>query len=212
MTHGREAGLTPGTLSLAPGGPNGRHFAAGNALSPSARRARCRAVEFRGKRRQSTAVVPADWVRIQQQQRSTPPKRAVIFPLTLSAGTYWIGMPSYDGHGQSDRSNTQKRKQLWACCPILRCRLCRLRALVRIISSTPRVFLCGCSKARLAGNSGTIANNSNAAAAAEGQPNVEIILTRVLTRDRGFGAAPGRRDSCAVTRRCLVSWRRPWRP
>ena len=38
-------------------------------------------MEFRGKRRQSTAVVPADWVRIQQQQRSTLPKRVVIFPI-----------------------------------------------------------------------------------------------------------------------------------
>ena len=37
-------------------------------------------------------------------------------------------------------------------------------------------------------NSGTIANNSNAAAAAEGQPNVEIILTRVLSADAGTSA------------------------
>ena len=36
-------------------------------------------------------------------------------------------------------------------------------------------------RARLAGNSGAIAKNSNAAAAAQEQPNVEIILTRVLT-------------------------------
>ena len=56
-----------------------------------------------------------------------------------------------------------------------------LRTLVRIISSTPRVFLSGCRKARFAGNSGAIAKNSNAAAAAQEQPNVEIILTRVLT-------------------------------
>ncbi len=56
-----------------------------------------------------------------------------------------------------------------------------LRALVRITSSTPRVFLSGCSKARFAGNSGAIAKNSNAAAAAQEQPNVEIILTRVLS-------------------------------
>ena len=59
--------------------------------------------------------------------------------------------------------------------------LLSLRALVRIISSPPRVSLCGCRKARFAGNSGAIAKNSNAAAAAEGQPNVEIILTRALT-------------------------------
>ena len=32
------------------------------------------------------------------------------------------------------------------------------------------------------GNSGTIANNSNAAAAAQEQPNVEIIVTIQLTR------------------------------
>ena len=56
-----------------------------------------------------------------------------------------------------------------------------LRTLVRIISSTPRVILSGCSKARFAGNSGAIAKNCNAAAAAQDQPNVEIILTRVLS-------------------------------
>ena len=56
-----------------------------------------------------------------------------------------------------------------------------LRTLVRIISSTPRVFLSGCSKARFAGNSGAIAKNSNAAAATQERPNVEIILTRVLS-------------------------------
>ena len=54
------------------------------------------------------------------------------------------------------------------------------RTLVRIISSTPRVFLSGASRARFAGNSGAIAKNCNAAAAAQEQPNVEIILTRVL--------------------------------
>ena len=57
------------------------------------------------------------------------------------------------------------------------------RTLVRIISSTPRVFLSGCSQARFAGNSGAIGKNCNAAAAAQEQPNVEIILTRVLTRE-----------------------------
>ena len=40
-------------------------------------------------------------------------------------------------------------------------------------------------RARFAGNSGTIAKNSNAAAAAQEQPNVEIILTRVLKIDDG---------------------------
>ena len=56
-----------------------------------------------------------------------------------------------------------------------------IRALVEIISSTPRVFVSGCGKARLAGNSGAIAKRCNAAAAAHEQPNVEIILTRVLS-------------------------------
>ena len=42
-------------------------------------------------------------------------------------------------------------------------------------------------------NSGTIANNSNAAAAAEGQPNVEIILTRVLKEGQPFADASGNR-------------------
>ena len=37
-------------------------------------------------------------------------------------------------------------------------------------------------RARFAGNSGAIAKNCNAAAAAQEQPNVEIILTRVLRR------------------------------
>ena len=55
-----------------------------------------------------------------------------------------------------------------------------LRTLVRIILSTPRVFLSGCGKARFAGNSGAIAKKRNAAAAAREQPNVKIILTRVL--------------------------------
>ena len=55
-----------------------------------------------------------------------------------------------------------------------------LRTLVNIISSTPRVFVSGCGKARFAGNSGAIAKKCNAAAAAHEQPNVEIILTRVL--------------------------------
>ena len=36
-------------------------------------------------------------------------------------------------------------------------------------------------RARFAGNSGAIAENCNAAAAAQEQPNVEIILTRVLS-------------------------------
>ena len=41
-------------------------------------------------------------------------------------------------------------------------------------------------RARFAGNSGAIAKNCNAAAAAQEQPNVEIILTRVLsTREAG---------------------------
>ena len=59
----------------------------------------------------------------------------------------------------------------------------RFRTLVRIISSTPRVILGGCSKARFAGNSGAIVKNCNAAAAAQERPNVEIILTRVLTHN-----------------------------
>ena len=41
------------------------------------------------------------------------------------------------------------------------------------------------SRARFAGNSEAIAENSNAAAAAEEQPNVAIILTRVLSCRRG---------------------------
>ena len=53
-----------------------------------------------------------------------------------------------------------------------------LRTLVKIISSTPRVLLSGCCKARFAGNSGAIAKKCNAAEAAQEQPNVEIILTR----------------------------------
>ena len=56
----------------------------------------------------------------------------------------------------------------------------QLRTLVDIISSTPRVFLSGRCKARFAGNSGAIAKKCNAAAATQEQPNVEIILTRVL--------------------------------
>ncbi len=56
-----------------------------------------------------------------------------------------------------------------------------IRTLVEIISSTPRVFVSGCGKARFAGNSGAIAKKCNAAAAAHEQPNVEIILTRVLS-------------------------------
>jgi hypothetical protein len=55
-----------------------------------------------------------------------------------------------------------------------------LRTLVKIILSTPRVFARGCGKARFAGNSGTIAKKCNAAATSREQPNVEIILTRVL--------------------------------
>ena len=39
----------------------------------------------------------------------------------------------------------------------------------------------GCGQARFAGNSGAIAKKCNAAAAAHEQPNVEIILTRVLS-------------------------------
>jgi hypothetical protein len=56
-----------------------------------------------------------------------------------------------------------------------------LRTLVQTISSTPRVFVSGCGKARFAGNSGAIDKKCNAAAAAHEQPNVEIILTRVLS-------------------------------
>ena len=56
-----------------------------------------------------------------------------------------------------------------------------LRTLVNVISSTPRVFVSGCGKARFAGNSGAVAKQCNAAAAAHEQPNVEIILTRVLS-------------------------------
>ena len=32
LTQGREAGLTPGSVSLTPGGPDARHFSAGNGL------------------------------------------------------------------------------------------------------------------------------------------------------------------------------------
>ena len=56
-----------------------------------------------------------------------------------------------------------------------------IRTLVNIISSTPRVFVRGCGQARFAGNSGAIAKKCNAAAAAHEQPDVEIILTRVLS-------------------------------
>ena len=56
-----------------------------------------------------------------------------------------------------------------------------LRTLVEIILSTPRVFLSGCCKARFAGNSGTIPQKRNAAAAAQEQPDVKIISTRVLS-------------------------------
>ena len=48
LTPGREAGLTPGMVSLAPAGLNGEYFAAGNPLSPSCRRRG--AMKFRGKR------------------------------------------------------------------------------------------------------------------------------------------------------------------
>ena len=51
----------------------------------------------------------------------------------------------------------------------------QVRTLVRIISSTPRVFLSGCSQARFAGNSGALGKNCNAAAAAEDQPKVESV-------------------------------------
>ena len=60
-------------------------------------------------------------------------------------------------------------------------------------------------------NSGTIANHSNAAAAAEGQPNVKIILTRVLSlyselaQDDHEHAA--RRGNYGMTRlRVSTSW------
>ena len=56
----------------------------------------------------------------------------------------------------------------------------QLRTLVEIILSTPRVFQSGCCKARFAGNSGAIAKKCNAAAGAEEQPTVKIILTRAL--------------------------------
>ena len=67
-----------------------------------------------------------------------------------------------------------------------------VRTLVNIISSTPRVFVSGCGKARFAGNSGAIAKKCNAAAAAHEQLDVEIILTRVLSdaRARGLNAWP----------------------
>ncbi len=39
----------------------------------------------------------------------------------------------------------------------------------------------GASRARFAGHSGAIAKNCNAAAAAQKQPDVDIILTRVRT-------------------------------
>jgi len=50
------------------------------------------------------------------------------------------------------------------------------------------VILSGASRARFAGNSGAIAKNCNAAAAAQEQPNVEIILTRVLRLARTASA------------------------
>ena len=64
-----------------------------------------------------------------------------------------------------------------------------LGTLVRIILSPPRVFLSGCGKARFAGNSGAIAKQRNAAAAAQEQPNVKIILTRVLRHRCSLQAA-----------------------
>ncbi len=62
-----------------------------------------------------------------------------------------------------------------------------VRTLGNIILSPSRVFLSGCGKARLAGNSVAIAKHRNAAAAAQEQPNVKIMLTRVLSRSTPFG-------------------------
>ncbi len=76
-----------------------------------------------------------------------------------------------------------------------------VRTLVEIISSTPRMLMSGCCKARFAGNSGTIAKKRNAAAAAHEQPDVEIISTRVLNnqvnehRRKRRNAAIGQKDN-----------------
>ena len=59
-----------------------------------------------------------------------------------------------------------------------------LRTLTEIILFAPRVFLRNCCKARFAGNGPALAKKRNAAAAAEGQPNAEIIAFRVLNTIR----------------------------
>ena len=53
-------------------------------------------------------------------------------------------------------------------------------------------------RARLAGNSAAIANHSNAAAAAEEQPNVEIMLTRVLTAVEDDALRQPLRNLCII--------------
>ena len=55
-----------------------------------------------------------------------------------------------------------------------------LRTLVEIISSTPRMFVSGCLPGAFLGNSAAMAKKCNAAVAAHEQPNVAIILSRVL--------------------------------
>ena len=56
------------------------------------------------------------------------------------------------------------------------------------------------ARLRFAGNSGAIAKNCNAAAAAQEQPNVEIILTRVLKANLRYS-----RDTLARSRLCVGS-------
>ena len=56
-----------------------------------------------------------------------------------------------------------------------------LRTQAEIISSAPRVPLRGCCKARFAGNGPALAKRRNGAAAAQRQPNAEIISAWVLS-------------------------------
>ena len=60
----------------------------------------------------------------------------------------------------------------------------KLRTQAEIISSAPRVSLRGCCKARFAGNGPALAKKRNAAAAAQRQPNAEIISAWVLNARR----------------------------
>ena len=95
-TQGLEVGLTPGTVSRAPVGLDGRYFRIENALSATF--APCSPVKFRGGRPPFTAIGPAGPIRIQRTRRSISSKRAVVFPKPRAADA----LRSIVGGGGSD--------------------------------------------------------------------------------------------------------------